>query len=107
MGAALVHLPVADLSTRLVGASTAVAVAYQLPCSRVGLEMVSVVPLTSLDGVRCSTLTRGAGEHDEGAAQSAKTSRVCWTKKLWSWPLWGSAELYALGELPSGTRSSE
>ena len=39
--------------------------------------------------------------------QSAKTSRVSWTKNVWSWPLLVSVELYDELGVPSGTRSSE
>jgi hypothetical protein len=39
--------------------------------------------------------------------QSANTSRLCWTKNVWSWPLLGSAALYfALVADPSGRCSS-
>ena len=38
--------------------------------------------------------------------QSANTSRLSWTKKLWSWPSLGSSELYFDPGPPSGTCSS-
>ena len=40
------------------------------------------------------------------SGQSAKTSRVSWMKKLWSWPLFGSSGLYLVLDAPSGTCSS-
>ena len=38
--------------------------------------------------------------------QSAKTSRLCWMKNVWSCPLFGSSLLYVVFVTPSGTASS-
>jgi bifunctional non-homologous end joining protein LigD len=47
-----------------------------------------------------------SGRTNDGTGQSAKTVRLCSMKNVWSWPTFGSVELYFLIVVPLGTCSS-
>lgn len=60
--------------------------------------------IVSATGVQAGKIGKSTGHV---AIQSAKTLRLLSMKNVWSWPLFGSDELYEVRVEPFGTCSSE
>ena len=67
----------------------------------------SLAPRRLADRVDPSTNPGLSAVPVRSRAQSAKTSRECWMKNVWSCPLLASSALYLVFCAPSGTTSSE
>ena len=68
---------------------------------------VSAIVLTVTCSIRTARTENLVFATVAGLSQSPNTARLCSMKNVWSWPLFGSLELYFACADPSGTCSSE